>query len=122
MTEFIEVQTTAASENEAACIANRLLDLRLAACVQISGPITSHYRWEGKIESATEWICTAKSTQRLFTAIETEIRAFHSYDEPQIVALPLVAGSAGYLNWLRGELREDAGDPSQFPRSSNGRT
>ena len=61
------------------------------------GPITSHYRWEGKIESATEWICTAKSTQRLFTAIETEIHAFHSYDEPQIVALPLVAGSAGYL-------------------------
>lgn len=99
MTNLIQVHTTAGSEQEAARIADALLAQELAACVQISGPIKSRYRWQGKLEEATEWMCVAKTRADLFDAVEAVIRDVHSYDQPEILATAIVAGSQGYIDW-----------------------
>jgi periplasmic divalent cation tolerance protein len=100
MTEHVQVLTTAGSEEEAGRIAELLVERRLAACVQVVGPIVSRYRWEGAIEEEREWQCLAKTTTAAYVAVETAIREAHSYDEPEIIATPIVAGSAGYLAWI----------------------
>ncbi len=99
-TEHIQVMTMASSEEEAERIAAELLDGRLAACVQVGGPILSRYRWQGKLEQAREWQCLAKTEARLYDEVEAAIRENHSYDEPEVIAMPIVAGSAGYLAWV----------------------
>ncbi len=104
MTEAVQVQTTTANREDAEQIAATLVDRRLAACVQISGPLESHYRWQGKRETATEWLCTIKTSRRLYPQLEQELRSLHPYDEPEILAVPVVAGSAGYLTWLEQQL------------------
>lgn len=100
MAELVQVLTTAGSEEEAGRIASLLVERRLAACVQVIGPITSRYRWEGAVEEAQEWQCLAKTTGAAYEAVEAAIREAHSYDEPEIIATPIVAGSAGYLAWI----------------------
>jgi periplasmic divalent cation tolerance protein len=110
MTGFIQVITTVGSQDEAARIARVLVERRLAACVQVSGPITSVYRWQGKIETSDEWTCTAKTSSGLYAAVEGVIRELHSYEVPEILAVPIAAGSAAYLAWLHGELV----DPSEI--------
>jgi periplasmic divalent cation tolerance protein len=100
MTEYIQVLTTAGSEEEAKRISAALVERRLAACVQIVGPISSRYRWQGEVETAREWICVAKTSAARYAEVETAIRELHSYDEPEIVATPIVAGSKGYLDWI----------------------
>jgi periplasmic divalent cation tolerance protein len=100
MSECLQVLTTAGSEEEAGRIAAHLVERRLAACVQVIGPIASRYRWQGAIEEATEWQCLAKTTRAACGAVEAAIRELHSYDEPEIVATPIVAGSSGYLAWI----------------------
>ncbi|MGN6253984.1 MAG: divalent-cation tolerance protein CutA [Solirubrobacterales bacterium] len=100
MSEQIQVLTTAGSEEEAARIAAALVAQRLAACVQVVGPVTSRYRWQGKVEEEQEWQCLAKTTRRAYEAVEAAIRELHSYEEPEIVATPIVAGSPGYLAWI----------------------
>lgn len=102
--EYIQVVTTVARREEAESIAQTLVDRRLAACVQISGPITSVYRWRGKMETAEEWQCTAKSRRDLYPRIEEAIRRLHSYETPEILATPILAGSEAYVAWLEGEL------------------
>jgi periplasmic divalent cation tolerance protein len=72
--------------------------------VQIVGPITSIYRWKGNIETAEEWQCVIKSRKDLYEEIETAIKAIHPYEVPEIIAVPIVAGSGDYLEWLRSEL------------------
>ena len=104
MAEYLQVLTTAASEQEAERIASELLERRLAGCVQTAGPVSSRYRWRGKVERAREWICIAKTSAERYPQLEETIRALHSYDEPEIVAMPIVAGSAGYLDWLGANL------------------
>ena len=96
--------TTAGSEEEAGRIASLLVDRRLAACVQVAGPIVSRYRWQGAIEEEREWQCLAKTTRAAYDAVETAIREAHSYDEPEIIAIPIVAGSAGYLAWIEANV------------------
>lgn len=103
MPEIIQVATTTGSQAEAEAIARRLVEARLAVCVQICGPITSIYRWEGKIETAQEWLCVAKTLNAKYAEVEEAIRQSHSYDEPEILATPVAAGSAGYLNWVESE-------------------
>jgi periplasmic divalent cation tolerance protein len=71
--------------------------------VQIVGPITSTYRWQGKIETSEEWQCWAKSRGELYAQIEQAIRRLHPYEVPEILAVPVVAGSDSYLKWLREE-------------------
>lgn len=100
MSSFIQVNTTIDTQEGAKKIADTLIGKRLAACVQLSGPITSTYWWQGQIETAQEWICTAKTRQDLYDAVEQAIRSVHSYAEPEILATPILAGSHGYLNWI----------------------
>lgn len=100
MSDYVQVLTTAGSEEEAGRIASLLVGRRLAACVQVVGPIVSRYRWQGAIEEEREWQCLAKTTRAACEAVEAAIREVHSYDEPEIIATPIVAGSPGYLAWI----------------------
>lgn len=68
--------------------------------MQVVGPIESRYRWQGEVETATEWQCLAKTEASLYPRVETAIRELHSYEEPEIVATPIVTGSRGYLAWI----------------------
>jgi periplasmic divalent cation tolerance protein len=98
--EAIVVLMTAANGEEAARLADLLIGAHLAACVQILPEMESVYRWEGKIERQAEILLLAKTTRSKFEELEREVRALHSYDTPEIIALPIVAGSAPYLEWL----------------------
>lgn len=100
MTDYIEVLTTTETEENAQAIAQALVARRLAACVQIRGPIQSTYRWQGQIETAREWQCVAKTRQSLFPRVETAITELHPYDVPEILAVPIVAASGPYAKWL----------------------
>jgi periplasmic divalent cation tolerance protein len=99
-----QVLTAAGSEDEAAAIADALLDRRLAACVQVVGPIRSRYRWKGRVESAEEWLLLAKTTAAAVDEAMAEIGRRHSYETPEVTVTPIVAGSAGYLGWIDAEV------------------
>ena len=96
----IVVFMTAASGEEATRLADMLVGAHLAACVQILPEIESVYRWEGKVERQSEVLLLAKTTRAKFSDLEREVRALHSYETPEIVAVPITAGSAPYLEWL----------------------
>ena len=98
--EAIVVFMTAASGEEATRLADLLVGAHLAACVQILPEMESVYRWEGKIERQSETLLIAKTTTAKFAELEREVRALHSYETPEIVAVPMVAGSSPYLAWL----------------------
>jgi periplasmic divalent cation tolerance protein len=102
--QALQVATTTANKSDAERIARVLVERRLAACVQISGPITSTYRWQDTIETASEWLCTIKTTEGNYQRVESTIRELHTYDEPEIVAVPIVAGSPTYLAWLQDQV------------------
>lgn len=106
MPNFIEVHTTINSVEGAQKIAEAVVSKRLAACVQVSGPIVSTYWWQGKIERAQEWLCTVKTRRDLYLELEQAIREVHTYDEPEILASEVVEGSSGYLAWVRQETKE----------------
>lgn len=97
---FVQITTAASNREEADRIATTLVDRRLAGCVQIIGPIRSVYRWQGQIEHGEEWLCQIKTTGVQYAAVEAAIRELHSYECPEIIATPIVAGSAAYLQWL----------------------
>jgi periplasmic divalent cation tolerance protein len=99
-TEAIVVFMTAASSEEAAKLAKLLVEAHLAGCVQMLPQIESVYRWHGKVERQTEVLLIAKTTRSKFAELERRVRAAHSYEIPEIVALPVTAGSAPYLQWL----------------------
>ena len=98
--DAIVVFMTAANGEEATRLAEMLVGAHLAACVQILPEMESVYRWQGKIERQSEVLLIAKTTRGKFDDLEREVRALHSYDTPEIVAVPIVAGSAPYLEWL----------------------
>ncbi len=98
--EPIAVFMTAANGEEATRLAGMLVGAHLAACVQILPEMESVYRWNGKIERQAEVLLIAKTTRSRFEEFEREVRALHSYETPEIVALPITAGSAPYLEWL----------------------
>jgi periplasmic divalent cation tolerance protein len=106
MAEFIQVLTTTDSRDLAAEIGRTLVERRLAACVQIIGPISSVYRWQGQIETAEEWQCWIKTTRDRFSAVEQAIRELHTYSVPEILAIPVVAGSSAYLQWLEEQVAD----------------
>jgi len=103
MSDCIQVTTTAPSKEEAGRIAKLLVERRLAACVQVAGPVESHYRWKGNLERSTEWLCLIKTRRSNYAAVEAAIRASHPYEVPEIIACPIEAGSEPYLAWLRSE-------------------
>jgi periplasmic divalent cation tolerance protein len=98
--DAIVVFMTAANGEEATRLAEMLVGAHLAACVQILPEMESVYRWQGKIERSSEILLLAKTTRAKFAELEREVRALHSYDTPEIVAVPIVDGSAPYLDWL----------------------
>jgi len=106
MNAYIQVITTTATQGEAEAIARALVEQRQAACVQIVGPITSIYRWQGQVERGEEWQCHIKSRGALFNQIAATIRSLHPYQVPEIIALPIEAGSDSYLHWIAGETEQ----------------
>ena len=106
--EGIVVFITAANSEEAARLADMLLERRLAACVQILPEMESVYRWQGKIERQKEVLLIAKTTKSRFDELESKVRAIHSYETPEIVALPLAAVSPPYLEWLNSSVSIEA--------------
>ncbi|MDX1764724.1 MAG: divalent-cation tolerance protein CutA [bacterium] len=103
MTEFIVILVTAADRQEAETMVDTLVRDRLVACGSIVGGVRSLFHWQGKIDQADEHLIVMKGRSEQFGKIEQRIRELHSYEVPEIIALPLVAGSAPYLNWLREE-------------------
>ncbi|MEV4061768.1 divalent-cation tolerance protein CutA [Nonomuraea dietziae] len=106
MTEYIQVTVTAPSAEEGVALARSVTKNRLAACVQIIGPIQSIYWWQGNLEDAQEWQLLIKTTTAQFSALEKHIKAHHSYETPEIIATPIVAGSAEYLTWISAETKQ----------------
>jgi periplasmic divalent cation tolerance protein len=105
MTTFIQIITTTEKRADAEIIARTLVEQRLAACVQIEGPVFSTYRWKGRMEQAEEWRCLVKSRLDLFSEVEKAIRTTHPYETPEIIATVISAGSGDYLKWLNDELK-----------------
>jgi periplasmic divalent cation tolerance protein len=101
--DAISVYIVAVDMAEADRIAEALVRDRLAACVNILGPIRSVYHWQGAVERADEIAMIVKSRAELFEALAARVRALHSYDIPAIVAWPIIAGDAAYLDWIRAE-------------------
>jgi periplasmic divalent cation tolerance protein len=103
MTDYVVILVTAGSESEAETIARALIEERLAACVNVISPIRSLYRWEGKVTDDREWLLLIKTRAERFSAVEARVKTLHSYQVPEVIALPIVAGAEGYLEWLREE-------------------
>ena len=105
MPDALVVLVTVGSESEAETIATALLDERLAACVNIGGPIRSLYRWQGRIADDREWQLVIKTRSDLFDALADRVRVLHSYDVPEIIGLPVTVGNPAYLEWLEEATR-----------------
>ncbi len=103
MTPCYQLSTSIDSATGAARIAETLVAERLAACVQVTGPMTSVYRWEGDLQRSEEWLCTAKTSEAALPAAMRRIRALHTYEQPEILATLITAGDPGYLDWVRAE-------------------
>jgi periplasmic divalent cation tolerance protein len=115
--DYLQVQTTTDSRSEAMELARAAVGARLAACGQVAGPCASTYWWNDEIERAEEWFVFLKTPADRYDELAAFITQRHSYDEPEIVATQIVAGSASFLNWVREETRPrpaddaPAGDP-----------
>jgi periplasmic divalent cation tolerance protein len=104
MNEYLQVFTTTETREEAQAVARAVVEQRLAGCVQVVGPISSTYWWEGEITQAEEYLCLIKTRRSLFVQVEAAIRAVHPYEVPEILAMPVAAGNQDYLDWLGAEL------------------
>jgi periplasmic divalent cation tolerance protein len=104
MTDKIVVLTNCGSAEEAAKIARALVEKKLAACVNVMPAGRSFYRWKGVIEDQQELLLVIKSSRALFNDLRVEIETLHSYEVPEVIAVPIVDGSEGYLEWLDREL------------------
>ena len=98
--EYVVVLVTTANADEGARLGRTLVEERLAACANVIGPIRSIYRWQGAVEEADEHLVLLKARGADVGALEARVRALHSYDVPEVLALPVTAGSAPYLDWL----------------------
>lgn len=99
--EFIQISTTCDRREILEQIAAKLIADKMAACCQLEGPVTSVYRWEGKTESAEEYRLLIKTKAALFSGVAASITELHSYQQPQITAVPIAAATEGYAAWLR---------------------
>ena len=103
MTDKIVVFTTCGSEEEARKLASVLIEKHLAACVNITAPVISVYRWKGVVEEAKEWMLIIKSRRERFDDLRIVLEAAHSYELPEVLAVPVVDGSPNYLAWVEAE-------------------
>ncbi|ATS19324.1 divalent-cation tolerance protein CutA [Synechococcus sp. PCC 6717] len=100
--QYCVVIVTTATEADATLLAQQLVQARLAACVQIY-PIQSMYRWQGEVHQDREWQLLIKTRYALFPQVRDRLQEWHSYEVPEIIALPIIAGSSAYLGWLEAE-------------------
>ena len=100
MSEGIVIITTTEKQKDGEWLAHLLVERALAACVQVVPSMTSIYRWQDHVERATESLLFIKTTRELYTEVEATIKTHHQYQTPEIIALPITAGSADYLAWL----------------------
>ncbi|WP_242909569.1 divalent-cation tolerance protein CutA [Actinomadura terrae] len=110
MAQNLEVHVTAGSRDEAEKVVQAAVNERLAACAQISGPITSTYWWQGKLEKDEEFFIAMKTTDERLDALIASVKANHSYDTPEIVAVPIVGGLGEYLTWIKEETAAPSSD------------
>ena len=103
--EALQVSTTTADMQDAGKLAQAVLERRLGACVQISGPIESRYWWNNRIETAQEWAVTIKTRRELYKPLEKLLLELHPYDQPEIIATPIAEISAGYARWLTDQVK-----------------
>ncbi|MFN2502837.1 MAG: divalent-cation tolerance protein CutA [Acidimicrobiales bacterium] len=101
--DVVQVTVSVPSREVGAEIARSVVDRRLAACVQVLGPMTSTYRWQGKVETAEEWIVLLKTTADRAGDLVAHIREVHPYDVPEVIVTAVVAGNPDYLAWVAAE-------------------
>ncbi|GGY84412.1 divalent-cation tolerance protein CutA [Streptomyces nitrosporeus] len=100
---WLTVLTTTDSEEKARTLARGVVEARLAACAQVSGPVTSVYRWQDAVETGQEWQVLFKTTALRYDELEAHLLLAHDYDTPEIIATPVVRGSSRYLAWVAAE-------------------
>lgn len=103
---YIQISTTVAKRSDAERIARILSKKNLSACTHIVGPITSVYRWKGKLEKTKEWLCIIKTKRTRYKSMEKAIKEIHPYELPEIAAVPIIGGSREYLGWMQEEMQE----------------
>lgn len=106
MTDKRLILTTASSREEATTIASELVSRRLAACVNILGPVASVYHWQGEVEHSEEFLLLIKSTEAKFLPIQATVRELHSYKVPELLSFTVESGLEAYLNWIGVSVRE----------------
>ena len=106
MTDYVQVLTTVDSAEDAERLGRGIVGTRLAACVQIVGPIQSLYWWQNKVEDAQEWQLLVKTATARLPELEQHIKTNHTYDTPEIIATPITWGSQDYLDWVSVETRQ----------------
>lgn len=106
MTSCSQVTTTLPDRASADRLAETLVAERLAACAQVLGPVSSTYRWEGRVQHAEEWYCNLKTTDQQLPALQQRIRELHPYELPEVIAISISGGDQQYLEWIRTEVRE----------------
>jgi periplasmic divalent cation tolerance protein len=107
---YLQVQTTTDSRAEAIELSRAAVEARLAACAQVAGPIASTYWWDSAVRREEEWLILLKLPADRYEELQAFLAERHSYDEPEIVAVPIVAGSASYLDWVSEETRRPGED------------
>ncbi|GAB6275099.1 MAG: divalent-cation tolerance protein CutA [Peptococcaceae bacterium] len=101
---YLQVITTTEKKDTAEEIAQKVVAKKLAACVQVVGPIISTYWWQNKIEKSEEWLCLIKTKKELYNELESTIIKIHPYEIPEVIALPIVTGNKDYLKWLEDNI------------------
>jgi periplasmic divalent cation tolerance protein len=104
MTKFIQVTTTTETKEDGLKIAQAILEKRLAACVQVVGPVASMYWWKENIETAKKWLCVIKSKKEMYRELAWMIQQNHPYDVPEILVTSIATGDPEYLRWLDSEI------------------
>jgi periplasmic divalent cation tolerance protein len=116
MTDKVVVLVTCSSGEEAGRIAQALVEERLAACVNISSPIRSVYRWQGKVCEEGEVLLMVKTTRELFDRVRRRVERLHSYQVPEVLCLPVIDGAPNYLNWMGTSVAAEREAPAARPR------
>jgi periplasmic divalent cation tolerance protein len=105
MNNYIVIYITTGSVNEAEKIGRTLVEEKLVACSNIISPIRSIYSWQGKICDDKEALMVLKTKRKLFKQIVKRVEKLHSYDVPEIIAIPIIEGSGKYLSWINEETK-----------------
>lgn len=101
--QYLQAETAVATREDAEQLAATVVQMRLAACAQVVGPIRSTYWWEGEVQHAEEFVVRCKTRASLADALKTEIAATHAYDVPEILFFPVADGASSYLDWISAE-------------------